>query len=102
VAKRSVNREVRDLEQRLDGIESVQVFMHRVQAEELAKAERLRKLAVAVTNSQRFLNGTCRVSVTAARRLEEFLVELQPFYRPGRPVHPEMRKLLSRHRRSSR
>lgn len=98
---RQVEREVRAVEQRLRGIESVQVMMHRVQVESLKKAETLRKASLAVVNGKwGTVDGWTRVSAADLKVLTTALKAIGgPFYKNPGPMPKAMRQLLARHRK---
>lgn len=103
---KQVEREVRAVEQRLRGIESVQVMMHRVQVESLKQAEKLRKLANAVVTSEvKMAVGGGRTANVGKKRLvalTTFLRDLEPFYKNPGPMPAAMKQLLARHRKAGR
>lgn len=90
----NVAAEVRELELRLSSMETVQIMLHETQVEQLAKAEKLRKLAIAAVRYP--------ISVSAINKLEAFLSGLQPFYKNPGPMPAAMKKLLARRRKAGR
>jgi len=80
----NVKAEVRRLEQRVSGQEAVSRLIFRVQMLQLARAEQLRKLAIAAVDSNP------RRAAGALMRLRWFVEDLEPFHK--HPPVPKLRK----------
>lgn len=100
-----VKREVRRLEDRTSGLESLMRFLHRAQVDQLAKAEKLRKLVLAMLES-RHNASRVRSYIRANDALEAFVETLGPFHDPkGRDPYKawerkqarEMAERIARH-----
>jgi hypothetical protein len=99
----NVKDEVRRLEQRLDGLESIARLQHVVQVESLAKAETLRKLALYVVNGRKLpKDDHAGVRLADRRRFDElaaFVNGLERFHKPVR-MPAAVRRLLAGRKRS--
>jgi hypothetical protein len=91
---RKVRAEVDRLNARTDGIEDVTRLLVKVQRDSLAKAERLRKLAVAVVESRDCTRP--RQYLRAVNALEAFVGTLPPFHTPPKGPVPNLPRRRAR------
>jgi hypothetical protein len=82
--------EVRELQQRTNGIEGVTKLMRSVQLDSLAKAERLRKLVIDAVGTKKMPAYEGQIGVFIDMRkfnaLQRFVKTLAPFHKAARKV----------------
>jgi hypothetical protein len=96
--KTNIEKQIRDLENRVTAHEPIARFIARTQLEQLAQAEELRKRAKAVVKSQRYArknDGRTAVSVSALAALGRLLSGMKAFHTPRR-IPKGVRELIGK------